>query len=150
MSPKKTIPNAIFFASVEVIIAEGRSVEMVVRGVSMRPFLRDGKDVVVLSPLPAEGVSVGMVVLFRHRGSHVLHRLVAIGPEGLIFEGDGNYRLRECATADSVVAYVSEVRKSGGRVLAYKSLAWRVWSAVCLCRKCLRRVAIDVKRTIKR
>ncbi|MBR2423761.1 MAG: S24/S26 family peptidase [Tidjanibacter sp.] len=149
--PTKQIANDLFFASAEEFLREGRSVELRVKGFSMRPFLRNGRDVVVLSPVEGVALRKGMVVLFRYRGRHVLHRVRRVDNERLLIEGDGNYRTIEHATTEDVVAWVSEVRLDGGpRGFAYGSCRWRCRSAVSLTIKALRTVAIDVKRKIKR
>lgn len=145
MERKKTIPNELFFASVEEMLAEGRSVEMTVKGFSMRPFLRNERDVVVLSPLGERTLRSGMVVLFRYGGKHILHRLRRIEGARLLIEGDGNYRTREVARPEDVVAYVSEVRLEGGRRFRYDTPRWRRRSALSLARKWARTIAIDVK-----
>jgi hypothetical protein len=49
--PTKQIANDLFFASAEEFLREGRSVELRVKGFSMRPFVRNERDVVVLSPI---------------------------------------------------------------------------------------------------
>ena len=46
----KQIPNDFFFSWVEKEIAEGRNVRFRLKGNSMFPLLRDGRDVVVLYP----------------------------------------------------------------------------------------------------
>ena len=146
MEKKKQIANDLFFASVEEFLREGRSVEMTVKGLSMRPFLRSGRDVVTLVPL-GEDVPLerGMVVLFRHRGLHVLHRYVG-EREGLcVMEGDGNYRIEELAPREEVVACVSSVRLSEGRTIDYDSVEWRRRTARSLARKRLRTLALDLK-----
>lgn len=145
---KKTIPNALFFATVEEMIGEGRSVEMTVKGFSMRPFLRNERDVVVLSPVDGEVLREGMVLLFRHRGAHVLHRLRAIEGERLTLEGDGNYRTVEIATKEDVVAYVSEVSLESGKKLQYNDFGWCRRTALSLARKWARTIALDVKHKI--
>ena len=48
----KTIPNDTFFACVEAELAEGRPVRFRLKGNSMYPLLRNGKDVVVLGKCP--------------------------------------------------------------------------------------------------
>lgn len=146
---KRVIPNALFFATVEEVIAEGRSVEMTVKGFSMRPLLRNGRDVVTLSPVAESDLREGMVVLFRHNGNYVLHRIRKIEGQRLTIEGDGNYRLREEAQRGDVVAVVSRVQKGRGS-FRYGSFAWSTRSAWSLAVKRLRTVAIDLKRKIKR
>ena len=149
MNTVKTIPNELFFATVEEVISEGRSVEMTVKGFSMRPFFRNGRDVVVLSPVEG-ALREGMVVLFRHKGAHILHRLRKIEGQRLTIEGDGNYRQREEAQMGDVVAYVSEVRPNNRAGFRYGSFGWRFRSFISLGVKRLRTAAIDVKRMIKR
>lgn len=148
--PTKQIANDLFFASAEEFLREGRSVELRVKGFSMRPFLRNGRDVVVLSPVEGVEVRVGMVVLFRHRGKHVLHRVRKVEQDGTLkIEGDGNYRIIERATLGDVVAWVSEVRLRGAdKGFCYGSCKWRIRSVWSLMVKTLRTVAIDVKHKI--
>lgn len=148
MTTKKVIPNDIFFASVEEIIAEGGSVEMTVKGFSMRPFLRNERDVVVLAPLAGRQLCVGMVVLFRYRGGYVLHRVRRIEGENLTIEGDGNYRIQEMATTKDVVAMVESVKLSGGRVFGYNTPRWRWRTGRSLIIKWLRTRAIGLKRKL--
>lgn len=150
MERKKTIPNEVFFASVEEVLAEGRSVEMTVKGFSMRPFVRNERDVVVLSPVGDMPLREGMVLLFRYRGAHVLHRLRRVEGERLTLEGDGNYRQSECVTPEAVVAYVSEVRLESGKKLQYNDLGWRRRTIMSLTRKRVRTLALDWKRKICR
>ena len=123
---------------------------MRVKGFSMRPFLRNGRDVVVLSPMEGVEVCEGMVVLFRHGGKHILHRVRRVGQDGTLrIEGDGNYRTVENSTLGDVVAWVSEVRLDGAdKGFCYGSCKWRIRSVWSLMVKTLRTMAIDVKRKI--
>lgn len=148
VATKKIIANDLFFASVEQLIAEGQRVELTVKGFSMRPFLRNEKDVVVLAPIAPAQLRVGMVILFRYRGGHVLHRIRKIEGERLTFEGDGNYRIQELAQAADVVAYVAEVKLAEGGAFGYDSPRWRRRSARSLCRKRVRTLAIGIKRKL--
>lgn len=145
---RRVIPNALLFASVEEIIAEGKSVDITVKGFSMRPFLRDGRDAVTISPIGAEELRVGMVVLFRYRNAHVLHRIRAIRDGRLTIEGDGNYRLCEEAAVEDVVGYVSSVTLGGGATLSYGSARWRCRSVWSLAVKRVRTLAIWLKHKI--
>ena len=150
MPTTRNIANDLFFASAEEFLGEGKSVELRVKGFSMRPFLRNGRDVVVLSPMEGVEVCEGMVVLFRHGGKHILHRVRRVGQDGTLrIEGDGNYRIVEKSTLRDVVAWVSEVRLDGADGgFRYGSFRWRVRSALSLTIKWLRTMAIDVKRKI--
>lgn len=122
------LANKIFFAYVEEMLAEGREVQLLVKGYSMRPLLRSERDTVVLAPYRGECLQVSDVVLFRYRNRHVLHRIVHIHGDRLTLEGDGNYRLQErCTTAD-VVAVVQRIIRPSGRVIACQSWRWHLVS----------------------
>lgn len=147
---RKVIANELFFAEAEQHFSEGRSVEMLLKGFSMRPFLKNMRDVVVLEPIRAEELQRGMVVLFRHRGVHTLHRFRGVERDGrLRMEGDGNYRIVERVGPKDVLARVVEVKR-GERTIRYGTCRWRLRSAWSLMVKRLRTVAIRVKRIIKR
>ena len=90
------LPNQLFFAEVEAMLAEGREVQIRMKGHSMRPLLRSERDQVVLTPCadPAR-LQPGDVVLFRCCGRHILHRIVRRDGERLTLAGDGNYRITE-------------------------------------------------------
>lgn len=145
---RRVVPNALLFASVEEIIAEGKSVDITVKGFSMRPFLRDGRDAVTISPIGAQELKVGMVILFRYRNAHVLHRIRAIRDGRLRIEGDGNYRLCEEAALEDVVGYVSSITLEGGATLSYGSVRWRCRTSWSLAVKRVRTMAIWLKHKI--
>lgn len=125
----KVLPNDIFFAEVEAIIAEGQSVVITVKGNSMRPFIRDGRTRVRLVPVAdREALTAGDIVLFRCQGRHIMHRIIAKQGERLTLAGDGNYRLREECRTEDVVAKVEAVIRPNGRVIACDSRLWRTAS----------------------
>lgn len=146
----KSVPNSIILASVEELVAEGKSVDLRVKGSSMRPFVRNGQAVVLLKPIPEQGLRRGMVVMFRYNGQPVLHRIMRIEKGGRLYiEGDGNYRRVEVVEPEDVVAYVAEVELVGRkRKVVYGSPRWYVRSAWSLSVKALRTLAITVKRAI--
>ena len=86
----KTFTNDIFFAQVESEILAGQSVRFKVKGSSMYPLLRDGKDEVTLSPITREP-EIMDIVLFRYKGKHVLHRIISIAGDKYTIQGDGIY-----------------------------------------------------------
>ena len=72
----KKVANDVFFAWVEEGIAQGKTVRFRLKGNSMFPLLRNGKDEVTLEKCPNESLKPMDVVLFRYRGGHVLHRIL--------------------------------------------------------------------------
>ena len=62
----KRIANECFFAWVQSEIKSGRSVKFRVKGNSMMPLLRNGKDEVVVGPYDKEELKLFDVILSRH------------------------------------------------------------------------------------
>ena len=74
----KKIPNTDALKIIEESIKAGATVQLTVRGNSMRPLLMDGVDVVTLRPfIPAE-LKPGVIILFRYKERFVLHRIIHI------------------------------------------------------------------------
>lgn len=108
----RTFANDIFFAQVESEIAAGRTVKFKVKGHSMYPLLRDGKDEVTLS-LPEKEPAVMDIVLFRYKGKHVLHRIISIKGDSYIIQGDGIYMSHEVCNRKDIIGIVSEIHRAG-------------------------------------
>ena len=73
-------------ASMEVLaplmverLAAGQSVRFSPKGISMLPMLRQGRDSVVLSPLPEQLKRYDIPLYRRPDGGYVLHRIVEVG-----------------------------------------------------------------------
>ena len=142
--------NKIFFAEVEELLAEGRQVTILVRGNSMHPLLLDGRDKVILRKANDEDIKIGAVLLFRHRGSHVMHRVTKIEGDVVIFEGDGNYKLQEVASRKDIIAVMETVVRPSGRCIECSGRRWRVLSFVWLSQaRFVRRVILGIMRRLK-
>lgn len=112
---QKVIPNAQFFSMVDRIIGSGESVEIKVRGSSMRPTLENDRHRVVLVPCKEEYLRIGAIALVRYNGKHILHRLVAIDGDTLVFRGDNLPHTSERVERGDVVAFaVSIIGPRGG------------------------------------
>jgi len=121
----KRIANPLFFAQVEELIAAGEEVQLRVKGYSMRPWLRNERETVVLQLHRDEELQPGAVVLFRYRGRHVLHRIIRRDGDRLTLAGDGNYRQEEHCTTGDVVAVVRRIVSPGGKVTECASSRWQ-------------------------
>lgn len=124
------IPNDIFFSMVETQIAEGRSVCFRLKGTSMSPLIRDGKDEVILVPCAKEDLNVKDVVLFRYHGRHLLHRIIHRDAEHLILQGDGSITAKEQCTVNDVIGKVKAISRPSGKVISLESWQWRVSSFI--------------------
>lgn len=145
----RKIPNELFFSQVEAEIAEGRPVRFRLKGWSMFPLLRDGQDEVVLYPWTEDELQPMDVVLFRHNGRHVLHRIIRKEGTLLYIRGDGSFSAWELCAITDVVGKVRFVIRPSGRVLSVNDWRWRLpsllWSKTGIFRnpllKILRRLA---------
>lgn len=113
----KQIPNDLFFEWVESEIAQGRSVQIRLKGVSMYPLLREGKDEVILAACPSEELRPMDVVLFRYHGVHVLHRIIRRDGEMLTMQGDGSFSARETCAVEDVIGRVTNVIRPSDKVI---------------------------------
>ena len=112
----RRVNNREWLGMAEQLLAEGRSVRLRVRGGSMRPFLRDGLDEVMLRPASPEQLRVGLIALARLSpdGRYVLHRIDRIEGETVCLQGDGNVGSGERCPASDVLA-TAELRIRRGR-----------------------------------
>lgn len=91
-----------FFADIDNLLQK-QDVKIKVTGKSMWPFFKDRKTVVTLTKV--KDIKKGEVYLFIYNSSYVLHRLVKIKKDVLIFRGDGNV-IKEEVTRSKVLAVV--------------------------------------------
>ncbi|MBQ8657344.1 MAG: hypothetical protein IJ527_09910 [Prevotella sp.] len=126
---RKTLPNNVAIENVRMLVDEGRSVILPVKGNSMLPFIIGDRDSVELKK--TEHVSVGDVVLAWVDGSrYVIHRVISRTPDGgLTLMGDGNISGTEHTTERDVVAKAFwRVQPDGRKNLLYNnSTGVRLW-----------------------
>ncbi len=109
MANRLKIDNNLFFSYVEELIDKNESVKIPIKGTSMLPTLKEGATTVVLSPLSSHKLYIGAIALFRYRGQHVLHRLVEINSDYLLFQGDNVHLYQERVKDSDVVAIVERI-----------------------------------------
>ena len=133
----RTINNTLFFAEVAEQLALGHAVRMRARGNSMLPFIRDGRDVLVLEKPGKDSFRRGRLVLARlllarsEEDRYVIHRVVKVQGDRLWLRGDGNLKVYERCSRAEVLAEVTEVVRSGRRPSVERSIrqgSWR-WNA---------------------
>ena len=111
---KRVVANQVLLEDAARLMEEGREVNFTPLGSSMLPFIRGGKDSVILRKMPT--VDVGDIALVRLEGPrYVLHRvIVAEGPR-LVLMGDGNTYGTERCLQEDVLGTVVEIsgRKPG-------------------------------------
>ena len=98
----KQFPNECFFAWVEEELVRAGSVRFRVKGVSMHPLLRDGRDEVEVHPCDPASVRSGDILLFRYRGRYILHRLLRCRNAVFDLRGDNAWQVEQCSAQDIV------------------------------------------------
>lgn len=147
---KLELRNDIFFAEVELMISEGQSVTIPVKGFSMRPMMRSEKERVILTAHSDNNIKQGAVMLFRHNGQHIMHRIVKIEGRNITFAGDGNYNKTEQATKEDIVAKVTTIIRPSGRAISLDSLRWKIYSTLWLALpKIVRRFILGLTNKLK-
>lgn len=108
----KCYENDDFFRLVEIEIEEVGSVRIKVKGFSMQPIIRNGRDTVLLEKPNGREFSKGDICLFRYRGKHILHRYVADENDFMVMQGDNLFSFEYCKKED-VVGIVTSINHNG-------------------------------------
>lgn len=135
-----TVPNDILLEEVAAVLDEGREAVITPTGNSMLPFIRGGRDRVVLRR--QDGMAAGDIVLARIGGRYVLHRVLGVSGTHLTLMGDGNIRGTESCTASDVIGTVVEIIRPDGRRCSPGN--GRVWRAL----KPVRRYILAIYRRL--
>ena len=100
------------------------------KGTSMEPLLRQGRDLFTVTKKGPGRCRVGDVVLFRHRGNYVLHRVIRVRESGYVCRGD-NAVGTETVAEEDVLGVMSAFVRDGkpGRV---EDPAYRAYTALVL------------------
>lgn len=89
-------------------LAAGKSVRLSPRGTSMLPLLRQGRDSVILSPLPDKLCKYDVPLYQRENGQYVLHRVVHVG-ETYTCIGDNQFDFEDGLAHSQMIAIVTAV-----------------------------------------
>ena len=134
---KMIIDNDTFFADVLQVLDQGKRVTIPVKGFSMLPFIRGGKDLVVLEK--ADGnLRADDIVLFhlgpRAGGRYVMHRILSIDGEAVDIMGDGVPKYHEHVLRNQIYAKAWK-SCAGGSIpwtrTAPASSAWYTFGSAC-------------------
>ena len=118
------IPNNILIPQVEELIKRDKEVIIRAKGNSMLPYIKDGKDSVVLAQ--PKDLAVGDIVLARVQERFVMHRIISITGNTCTMMGDGNIRGTEVFCREDVIGKVIWIVKPDGRRVAPgKARLWR-------------------------
>ena len=114
------IPNSQFFALAKELLHEGKKIEIVVKGNSMRPFLYPGETVVVAPIGYSETFRRYDIILAEtSTGQVIMHRIHEITPDAILMKGDGNLHQTERVNRCDIMGKVVCVKRNGKHVSLY-------------------------------
>ena len=116
---KMIIDNDTFFADVLGVLEQGKRVTIPVKGFSMLPFIRGGKDLVVLEKADRDLLKADDIVLFhvgtQGGGRYVMHRILAVDGDQVDIMGDGVPYNHEHVLRNQILARAVEILRGGKR-----------------------------------
>ena len=127
VSDKRTIGDDNYFMAVRMLLDEGREVLFTPKGDSMLPFIKNGRDSVVLASL-SRPLEVGNIILVKIGPKYIMHRIFALDGDRITLMGDGNIIGKEYCTSNDVIGIVTEIHKENGKVV--KPGKGRFWRAI--------------------
>ena len=143
----RTYPNVMLLPQIEVLLNEGHTITLQLRGYSMRPFLEDNRDKALL--IKADHIAVGDAVLAKiPQGGYVLHRIVKIKGNEITLLGDGNLTPEHCMRSDIIGFAVGFYRKGSTSIDKTNGLKWGTYSIIWMLLRPLRRYLLAFYRRI--
>ena len=121
------IANEILIPEIVKMLNEGHTVTLRLKGVSMRPFLEDGRDKALLTK--PVNPKVGDPVLAEIEPKHfVIHRIIDIQGDNVTLRGDGNIGVEHCKLKDIQGAIIGFYRKGRDTLDRTDGRKWRIYS----------------------
>ena len=122
----KVIGEEGFVRAAQIVLSEGKGVVFTPKGNSMLPFIRSGRDSVVLSPL-MRPLEIGDILLVKIGDRYFLHRVFNLHGNEVTLMGDGNLHEKELCMITDVIGIVTEIRKENGKIIIPgKGKLWRM------------------------
>lgn len=119
MMEKMVVNNDTFFADVVRMLDEGKQVTIPVKGFSMLPFIRGGRDLVVLER-PGT-FRKDDIVLFhmgpQEGGRYVMHRILSIDGDRVDIMGDGVPGIHEHVRTGHLIGRAVTILRGGVRAV---------------------------------
>ncbi len=124
-----TVDNAELFPFLVSLMEQGHTITLKLKGVSMRPFLEDERDVALMR-LATEVVEGEPVLAEVSKGHFVLHRVLKVEGDAVTLLGDGNLATEHCAKGDVKAQVIGFYRKGRQTLDRVDGRKWRAYSFV--------------------
>ena len=120
------------------LINKGHDVNFIVTGTSMTPFLINGRDTVIISPITSS-LKRGDIVFFqRQNGQYVMHRIVKVKKDGFYLVGDHQTIIEGPISRSQIFGIIHTVIRKGATITEGDFVWWlfaHVWLSVIPLRK---------------
>ncbi|MBE7065424.1 MAG: hypothetical protein E7384_06400 [Ruminococcaceae bacterium] len=141
-----------YVSDVKNVVDDGGMFFLKVSGKSMLPFLKDGKDTVLLKK--SDEPSIYDVAFYvRQSGGVVLHRIVAIHGDKFDFCGDNQTEIEKGIPKENIIAVMDAYIRDGKRYFC-NSASYKIksvlWVKTRIFRKFYRNLKIKIKYLVKR
>lgn len=133
-------------------LAAGKSVHFSPKGISMLPMLRQGRDSVVLSPMPRKLNKYDLPLYQRTDGHYVLHRVIRVG-ETYACMGDNQFAEEPGLGHDQMIGLVTAFYRDGKMYTVHHPAYWlycRLWYHSRYFRRFWRRCVGYLRRCLKK
>lgn len=111
----------------EDILARGETLYYTNVGDSMMPFIKQGRDVLIIEPKPACRLKKDDVPLYkRDSGQYVLHRIVKVRKQDYLIRGDNRYHTEKGITDRHIIGVLTGIIRHG-EVLSIKDEAYQTY-----------------------
>lgn len=116
-------------------------------GTSMRPLIRQGKDVMIIKSFDncCKLKKMDVPLYKRESGQYVLHRIIKVNKDGYVIRGDNTYSNEYGVTDSQILGVLSGVIRNG-KEISVNSLGYRVYSYFWLYTYYIRKVVVWMKR----
>ncbi len=147
MKQSISFKNEDFLPEVIRLVNAGHTVTLPLRGVSMRPFLEDGRDKALLTKATMPKVGEPVLALIDKR-YYVLHRVVGIEGDKVTLLGDGNLSPERCTVDDVVASVIGFYRKGSSQLDTVKGRKWKAYSWIWMRLRPVRRWLLAFYRRV--
>lgn len=135
---------------IEEKMKTGESFSFLAFGTSMLPFIRNGKDIVTLSPCSKNLKKNDVIFYRRTSGQFVLHRITKVRKNGELWLcGDNQILIEKEIFPEQVIAILTKLERDG-KEIALHSFPLSLYLLYLPIRRFVYRVLIFIKRMLKR
>ncbi len=117
------------------------------QGVSMRPMLKQNRDLVTIRPVSGRLKKYDVPLYRKKGGGYLLHRIIAVTENGYVIRGDNTY-VKELNVTDSDIVGVLTAFKRKGKDYTVESRGYRLYAHVWNFLYPLRKARNVIKRSI--